>query len=553
MSNLALTQCQLVAPLVHNRKVRTAAVPTTRPGTQRTVAVRPWRITATTAIGHSASAPVHESRMCPAGADSQEFLVRRGALVVDQPRPGSGRCMSAVTCVASRYAVPAEKPTQNPAAPAGGIVTEISFVTEWQDGEGIAGEELSATFASLRIDVGGEPLTKVLDNRAATIRDSIFVPLYPVAEWLVSNWWFLAHEPENPTKKRTHAFNRRHSLRTSTDGYALPDLTMTTSGARTTLRWTVASSAWTRTDFLNSGQTTVDTGQFMQDCADFIEKVTRRLVDCDIRSTFLQDEWAAIQNADDDESKFCAMSARLGWDPYDLDASLQDQLFTLADRLGDLSGEAFPVINGSAPLEDSAAILEAIEAAKPNELDLPLPIQKLYGVLEDVDGRPWDAGYDLARATRSLLGLNGQPISDTESLASALDQDIATLERVTAPVGPLSRLNLVEGVVTRGSSGSASFGLKASGDAGRRFLFCRTLAEAIYSHGDALVTKGNTERQQRNRAFAAEFLAPSAGLKAKIADSVVDDEQVDELAEEYGVSTRVILHQIENHRIAELV
>ena len=66
MSNRALTQCQLVAPLVHNRKVRTAAVPTTRPGTQRTVAVRPWRITATTAIGHSASAPAHEARMCAA-------------------------------------------------------------------------------------------------------------------------------------------------------------------------------------------------------------------------------------------------------------------------------------------------------------------------------------------------------------------------------------------------------------------------------------------------------------------------------------------------------
>ena len=51
---------QLVGPSVHKRKVRTAAVPTTRPGAQRTVAVRPWRITATIAIGHSASAPAHE-------------------------------------------------------------------------------------------------------------------------------------------------------------------------------------------------------------------------------------------------------------------------------------------------------------------------------------------------------------------------------------------------------------------------------------------------------------------------------------------------------------
>ena len=56
-----------------------------------------------------------------------------------------------------------------------------------------------------------------------------------------------------------------------------------------------------------------------------------------------------------------------------------------------------------------------------------------------------------------------------------------------------------------------------------------------------------------HRAFAAEFLAPSASLRAKIAHSVVDDEQVDELAEEFGVYAQVILHEIENHGIAELV
>ena len=33
---------------------------------------------------------------------------------------------------------------------------------------------------------------------------------------------------------------------------------------------------------------------------------------------------------------------------------------------------------------------------------------------------------------------------------------------------------------------------------------------------------------------------------------MVDEEQVDDLAEEFGVSTQVIVHQIENHRIAEL-
>ena len=108
-------------------------------------------------------------------------------------------------------------------------------------------------------------------------------------------------------------------------------------------------------------------------------------------------------------------------------------------------------------------------------------------------------------------------------------------------------------MVTRGSSGCDSFGLKSRGDAGRRFLFCRALAEAITSQGDALVTKGNTERQQRNRAFAAEFLAPSASLESRIVNRVVDDEQVDDLAEEFGVSSQVVVHQIQNHKIAELV
>ena len=70
---------------------------------------------------------------------------------------------------------------------------------------------------------------------------------------------------------------------------------------------------------------------------------------------------------------------------------------------------------------------------------------------------------------------------------------------------------------------------------------------------DSLVTKASTERQQRNRAFAAEFLAPSAGLRDRISDQFVDRDQVADLAEEFGVSPYVVEHQIENHRIAELV
>ena len=428
-------------------------------------------------------------------------------------------------------------------------MTAIRFDVDWQDGKGIEGEELSATFASLRIDVKGQLLTHVIDDRAQTTRDCIFVPLYSVAEWLVTNWWFINYESENPKKKTDPAFSHRHSWGATTDGYALPELTITTSGSQTHLTWSRRSASWAKLAFLNEGHAVVDREQLMQDCADFIDKVSRRLLARGIESTFLQDEWAAIQATDEDESEFCALSAGLGWDPYDLDDAMQGHVVALADQLGPLSVEAIPAIDSSKPLDDCSAILAAIEDARSSTLRLPLGLSFIGdgGFNEEP---PWQTGYDLARRARSELGLDGQPIRNTELLAKALGQKVEELRQATEPVAPLERLALIDGVVTRGATGGVSFGLKSRGQVGWRFLFCRALAEAMSGHGDALVTRGNTEQQQRNRAFAAEFLAPSTSLIEKISSPVVDEEEVDELAEEFGVSSWVISHQIENHRIA---
>jgi Zn-dependent peptidase ImmA (M78 family) len=54
------------------------------------------------------------------------------------------------------------------------------------------------------------------------------------------------------------------------------------------------------------------------------------------------------------------------------------------------------------------------------------------------------------------------------------------------------------------------------------------------------------------RAFAAELLAPSAALRARVRDDVVSPEDVDALALELDVSRLVIRHQLENHRIASV-
>ena len=41
-------------------------------------------------------------------------------------------------------------------------------------------------------------------------------------------------------------------------------------------------------------------------------------------------------------------------------------------------------------------------------------------------------------------------------------------------------------------------------------------------------------------------------MKERVKQSVVDAEEIEELAEQFGVSWMVIKHQVENHQIAEV-
>jgi Zn-dependent peptidase ImmA (M78 family) len=66
------------------------------------------------------------------------------------------------------------------------------------------------------------------------------------------------------------------------------------------------------------------------------------------------------------------------------------------------------------------------------------------------------------------------------------------------------------------------------------------------------MTVARTDRQQRNRAFAAELLAPADWLRERIGGTWVTSDDVDEWAAELGVSPDVVDRQIENHRLTAM-
>ncbi len=433
---------------------------------------------------------------------------------------------------------------------------ELNFEFDWVDSEGVRGAELSATWAALKISANDSVITRIQDERAKTVRDFVYVPLYPLAEWLATNWWFLANEYQNSDRQADREFRRRHSLSTNREGYAFPNLDVISSGARTTLTWEPYAPQWSRVEFLSEGRASVDGLEFRQECADLIDSVIRRLASQGIEDTLLEQEWAAIEatQLDEEELQFCETAAGLGWDPYDLDDSRRDDVLRLADELGSFVNEAVQALNASELRAQSTAIASAIKEAGQNGLflhnlrDFPIgPLSEWNNV------PPWRVGYDWARNLRRKLDLGDQPLATINTLAAALGEEEAQVNGAAHPVATLSRAPLVDGLVAVNGDQSASFAFRPAGERGRRFIFCRALAEYLASpQVGSLVTKADSERQQFNRAFAAEFLAPSHALRARVSRSVVHDDEVDELAEEFGVSPFVVRYQLENHRIAQV-
>ena len=431
----------------------------------------------------------------------------------------------------------------------------VRFETEWVNAAALSGPELSATWASLHIRVNDAIVTRVVD-RTDTVRSRVYVPLYPLAESLVTNWWFLLREIENPVKADDPGFRRRHALVSARDGYAFPNLQVMPSGERTHLTWTPDRLQWPRIEFLDGGHAWVDRDEFRECCSDLVARVVQRLVSLDIEGTILQEEWASIQAADQEEAIFCETAAGLGWDPYALDDAQRALVLGLEEALNrDWFDEALAVLDTEHPDAQVAAIAAAIETGK----SASLALERLRAIdppagtrPESLVDTPWNAGYALARCARQELALDDMPLSTTRELAQALGEDLQALKAATKS-RKINVPELVNGVVTSDENKLPAFAIRDAYDNTRRFQFCRGLAEVLASpNSDALLTQARSDRQQWSRAFAAEFLAPSAALRARVSRLTLDEDEIGALAVEFGVSPMLIMHQVENHGIAQI-
>lgn len=439
----------------------------------------------------------------------------------------------------------------------------IRFRMEWQDAPGVRDRILARTWCRLVIEAGGRLVTEAVHGPSESLRGGVYGSAFPLCQWIVENWWFLLNEsyrfparyasPDLAKTPRDREWVQRHSLLAAAEGNALPDLTLHRDEQKVIVRWMPDGMASTHPAlrFTGEGETHLKVTDAERGLSEAVQAVLDRLAGMEeAEVTELREDWAAVAGATEQERRLCEWSARLGIDPFDPDELTNDLEETLLESVADLD----------APLRD-----DFLDAAHPQTL------QRDMGWLRQAEALAADAGaahhaedascninaeaahqrgYACATALRQhLLPANGhEPIEDLDEV----------LVRLGWAQRPSRTLNLdpespLEASLTRSEAGAPVAIIGDAGLAGNRFRLARSaFLHHFTGNGKMhrrLITEAHTWEQRASRAFAAEFLAPAAGL-AKNLGGRASPSLIDELANHYGVSSHAIGHQIENHRLA---
>ncbi len=309
---------------------------------------------------------------------------------------------------------------------------KINF--EWEDPMKARGEELRATWARMEILVGDIPITRLIDCKTKSLRNSVYGPLYPVAEWIAMNWWPLLHENEAPHTVRARTYGHRHNLHSASEGFSLPNLLLRPSGRMMDLAWAAKRIPAASIEFLESGSNSLPAESVKDEIADFLVAVIGRLESEGITGTPLQDEWNAIQLMDSDEEQFCKFAASLGEDPFSLNDDSREQMVDFAARIPrELSGEFIAAIDFENFAEHLQNLNEALELAATSLPPLTISILENAVSAPPNQGTPWQNGYELARHLREKLGLNGHLLADDMALAKAIGAEDTFLDDRATP------------------------------------------------------------------------------------------------------------------------
>lgn len=409
----------------------------------------------------------------------------------------------------------------------------MKFSVDWLEGAPNRAPEERATAAEFQIWLGGSNATlHVVREQSDT---SVHMPVYSLAEGLALDWWRLFGSREDEI-----------SLRRYRSGYAVPDIRMRFDGATFEVHAEQMSYHNPDVRFWAGQSETLSREEAEKTLGEFIATVLERLQERSILATTAALRWARVQTSmsDPEERAYCEAASALGEDPY----AVTDDTAEVVEKFSKIfRGEALTEFLAGARNTDTHRLFEWISTVRKR----PKYRARLDGLPElaeeaarlapiKASERGWAHGYRRARAFRAALRLgDAERIKTYKQLAKRLGNANFQAKLAVDGIRAL-RENDDRGVMLhlRRRDGP-------SAQTEQLFSFARGIGDvACFPEPDIAPVNEllHAYRQSCGRAFAAEFLAPIREVRA------MWDHGRDSLtiADEFGVSERVIEHQIEN-------
>ena len=421
------------------------------------------------------------------------------------------------------------------------LADNFKLSIEWEDPCAAKGKELRATWCRLSIHVGQTPVTRVHDERAQTVREAVYCSAYPLAEWFAFNWWSLLNEPERPSSSV-----ERHNLRFAREGFALPNLELFSEDSLIRAIWKPYRPTSAPVRFLDEGFALLDRNAVASEIQIFVGKVVARLESQGVLHTCLTDEWTPIRETSGAEKEFCETAGALGLDPYDLEDTKADEICSIAKNLPvEMKREFFLAADSTMLAQQAHWISKCLRELEDHETKTKLAGKKGLYRTQGQSSTPWQSGYDLARKFRSDFDFG----SPTKPLSIG---KLCGLKNGHLPVIHVGEEHQLDAVARLATKLGPQVATSKERNSSKGYLLARALCEYLCSDSDelALLTRISSDRQKRNRAFAAELLAPADGIRKLLSGSRIARDEVAEIAAHLNVSEWLVEHQLQNHRLA---
>jgi hypothetical protein len=410
------------------------------------------------------------------------------------------------------------------------------------------------TWCTLSIRVGHRFVSRIWDKTLQNERIHLYVPAFPIAEWIALNWWSLLNElcpwetvPRSGFNSARMGWTKRHCLRSADSALLLPKLFVFHDGQSLRTEWHADipdSLPNMPGEFTADGAERLDSATTEESFAQFINSVLAAVAGVnDIRVGELSDHWRAIQAADSEERRFCTLAGRMGIDPYNPNEMTEELALFLEGSTAQMEE---PLLRDLTEVGQPESIEQQWSWVRKTSLDLKLGPSsiELPFALPPRYLSPPEYGYQLARRVRATANIESGPLGTVEEVARPLIKGQFRLEARNHIPG-----QGILAIVGQSSSGDVvSAGPMSQNPLNQRFLAARSLYHALVTNevSQRLVTRAYSWDQKASRAFAAELLAPQRSLLRRLATTIADPQTIDVLSKEFNASTMVIEKQLEN-------